>query len=80
MTYANVKENPGLLKIPTKDDKNNKLKHEAEKNVYEKKLKSLQAGNEYQRRKYKTMNRRKLPMFIGETLKGFASTITSSTL
>ena len=85
--YPDLKNEPELLKIKTKDDeiKNLKyetevLKYQTEKHHHENILKSLKIDNEYYKKKYKSLNKKKVLLTITEILIGSASTISSSTM
>ena len=56
-TYPNLKIDPELLKMKTKDDEIKDLKYKTEKRHQEKILKSLKIDNEYYK-KYKSVKKR----------------------
>ena len=65
-TYPDLKNEPELLKIKTKDDEIRNLKHEtenlkyySERHNHENILKSLKVDNEYYKKKYKNLNKKK---------------------
>ena len=58
-TYLKIHNGPELLKIKTKDDEIKDLKNGTEKHDYENLLKSLKIDNEYYRKKYKSLNKKK---------------------
>ena len=76
-TYPNLSKDPELLKIKTKDDEIKDLKYETEKHDHENILKSLKIDNQYYKKKYKSLNKKKVFLIITETLIGSASTISS---
>ena len=48
-----------LLKIETRDDEIKKIKNQIEKHDHENILKNLKVDNEYYKRKYKNLNKKK---------------------
>ena len=79
-TYPDLKNEPELLKIKTRDDEIKALKYQTEKHDYENILKSLEVDNEYYKKKYKSLNKKKVLLIITEILIGSGSAISSSTL
>ena len=86
-TYPDLKNEPELLKIKTKDDeiKNLKyeteiLKYQTEKHDNEKILKSLKVDIDYYKKKYNSLNKKKVLLIITEIIVGGASTVSSSTM
>ena len=80
-TYPNLKnEDPALLKIPTKDDEINELKYKSEKHDHENIFKSLKIENQYYKKKYKSLNKKKVSLTITEILSGSESTISTSNM
>ena len=79
-TYPDLKNEPELLKIKTRDDEIKNLKYQTEKHDHENILKSLKIDNEYYKKKYKSLNKKKVLLIITEILVGSASTISSSTM
>ena len=64
--YPDLKNDPELLKKKTKDDEIRNLKYETEnlkyqteKHDHENKLKSLKIDNEYYKKKYKSLNKKR---------------------
>ena len=55
-TYPDLKKEPELLKIKTRDDEIKNLKYQTEKHDFENILKSLKSDNEYYKKKYKNLN------------------------
>ena len=79
MAYPNINE-PELLKIKTKDNQLKELQYETEKHDHENILKSLKSDNERIKKKYKSINKKKMLLNITEILVGGGSTISSSTM
>ena len=71
---------PELLKIKTRDDEIKNLKYQTEKHDHENILKSLKRDNEYYKKKYKSLNKMKVPSIITEILMGSGSAISTSTM
>ena len=70
MTYPDLKNEPELLKIKTRDDEIKNLKYQTEKHEFENILKSLKSDNESYKKKYKGLNKKKLLLIITEILVG----------
>ena len=66
---------PELLKVQTRNDE---IKYQTEKHDPEKVLKSLKIDNEYYKKKYKSLNKKKVLSFITEILIGSESAISTS--
>ena len=79
-TYPDLKNEPELLKLKTRDDEIKNLKCQTEKHDYENILKSLKSDNQYYTKKYKSLNRKKVLLIITEILVGSGSTISSSAM
>ena len=79
-TYPDLKNEPELLKIKTRDDEIKNLKYQTEKHDYENILKSLKSDNQYYTKKYKSLNRKKVLLIITEILVGSGSAISSSAM
>ena len=77
MAYPNFYTDRELFKIKTKDVYIKELKSETEKHHHEKILKPLKVGNEIYKKKYKSLNKKKVFIIITEILNGSASTINS---
>ena len=77
-TYPDLKNEPELLK-KTQSDEIKKLKYTPEKHDHENILKSLKSDNESYKKKYKSLNKKKVLLIITEILIGSGSAITSST-
>ena len=78
--YPDIKNDVELLKIKTKDDQLKKLQDKTEKHDHENILKSLKVDNEYYKRKYKSLNKKKILLIITEILVGSGSAIGSSAM
>ena len=78
-TYPDLKNDVELLKIKTKDDQLKELQYKTEKHDHENILKSLKSDNESYKKKYKSLNKKKVLLIITEILIGSGSAITSST-
>ena len=57
-TYPDLKIEPELLKIKTRDDEIKNLKYQTEKHVHENTLKSLKIDNEYYKKEIKSLNKK----------------------
>ena len=79
-TYPDLKNEPELLKIRTRDDEIKNLKYQTEKHDHENILKSLKSDNEYYKKKYKSLNKKKVLLIITEILVGSGSVIGSSAM
>ena len=78
--YPDLKNEPELLKIKTQSDEIKNLKYTQEKHDHENILKSLKVDNEYYKKKYKNLNKKKVLLIITEILIGSASTVGSSSM
>ena len=79
--YPNLKtDDIELLKIKTKDDQLKELQYKTEKHDYENILKSLKNDNESIKKKYKSLNKKKILLIITEILIGSGSAIGTSTM
>ena len=79
-TYPDLKNEPELLKIKTKDDQLKELQYKTEKHDFDNILKSLKIDNEYYKKKYKSFNKKKTLLIITEILVGSGSAIGSSAM
>ena len=79
-TYPDLKNEPELLKIKTRDDEIKALKYQTEKHDHENILKSLKSDNVYYTKKYKSLNKKKILLIITEILVGIGSAIGSSAM
>ena len=80
MTDPNINNEADLLKIETRDDEVKKLKYPTEKHDHENILKSLKIDNEYYKKKYKSLNKKKVLLIISEILIESGSAISTSTM
>ena len=78
--YPDLKNEPELLKIKTRDDEIKNLKFQTEKHDYENILKSLKVDNEYYKKKYISLYKKKVLLIITEILVGAGSAVGSSTM
>ena len=78
--YPDLKNEPELLKIKTRDDGIKNLKYQTEKHDYENILKSLKVDNENYKKKNKSLNKKKVLLIITEILVGARSAVGSSTM
>ena len=78
--YPDLKNDINLLKVTTKDDEIKELKYKTEKHDHENILKSLKIDSEYYKKKYKSLNKKKIYITILEILTGIAGVTTGSTL
>ena len=79
-TYPDLKNEPELLKIKTRDDEIKNLKYQTEKHDHENILKSLKSDNEYYKKKYNSLNKKKVLLIITEILVGAGSAVGSSSM
>ena len=79
-TYPDLKNEPELLKIKTRVDEIKNLKYQTEKHDHENILKSLKVDNENYKKKYKSLNKKKVLLIITEILVGAGSAVGSSTM
>ena len=75
-----MNDEPELLKIKTRDDEIKELKYQTEKHDHENILKSLKNDNELLKKKYKSLNKKKILLIITEILIGSGSAIITSTM
>ena len=78
--YPDIKKEPELLKIKTRDDEIKSLKYQTKKHDHENILKSLKVDNEYYKKKYKSLNKKRVLLNITEILIGSGSAISTSTM
>ena len=79
-TYPDLKNEPELLKIKTQSDEIKNLEYQTERYDHENILKSLKVDNDYYKKKYKNLNKKKVLLIITEILVGTSSAVGSSTL
>ena len=65
-THPKLNRDRELLKIKTKDDEIKELEYKTQKHDYENILKSLKIDNEYYKKKYKSLNKKKVFMIVSE--------------
>ena len=75
-----MKNEPKLIKIKTRDDEIKNLKYQTEKYDFHNILKSPKNDNEYYKKKYKSLNKKKILLIITEILIGSASAVSTSTM
>ena len=79
--YPNLKtDDVELLKIRTKDDQLKELQYKTEKHDHENILKSLKNDNGSIKKKYKSLNKKKILLIITEIIIGSGSAIGTSTM
>ena len=79
-TYPDLKTEPELLKIKTRDDHLKELQYQTGKHDHENILRSLKIDNEYYKKNYKSLNKKKVLLIITEILIGSGSAISTSTM
>ena len=79
-TYPDLKNEPELLKIKSKDDQLKELQYKTEKHDHENILKTLKIKNEYCKKKNKNLIKKKVLLIYTEILVGSASAVGSSTM
>ena len=67
-SYPDLKNEPEILKIRTREDETKSLKNQTEKHDHENILKSLKADNEYYKKEYENLNKKKALLIITELL------------
>ena len=81
MTYRNLKtEDVELFKIKTTDDEKKNIKNKTENHDRENILRAHRDDNEKYKKKYKSLNKKKILLIVSEILVGTSSTIGSSTM
>ena len=78
--YRDLKKEPEFLKIKTRDVEIKNLKCQIEKHDHEKIIKPLKIDNEYYKKKYKNLKKKKVLLNITEILIGSESAISTSTM
>ena len=79
-TYPDLKNEPELLKIKTKDDQLKEVQYRQEKYDHENFSKSLKVDNEYNRKKYRNLKKKKVILIITEIFIGARSAVGSSSM
>ena len=80
INYPNLKSEPELLKIKTRDDEIKELRYQPAIHDHENIIKSLKIDNDYYKKKYKRLNKKKVLSIAAEILVGSATTVGSSTM
>ena len=80
ISYPDLKNEPEFLTTKTREDEIKNLKYETEKHDHENKLKSLKCNNEYYKKKYKSLNKKKILLIITEILVGAGSAVGTSSI
>ena len=78
--YSDLKSDVELLKIKTKDDQLTELQYKTEKHDFENILKSLKNDNDYYKKKYNNLNKKKFLLIVSEILIGSGSAVARSTM
>ena len=79
-TCPNLNNEPELLEIKKRDDEFKNLIYQTEKHDHDNILKSLKNDNDYYKKKYKSINKKKILLIITEILVGSASAVGTSTM
>ena len=79
-TYPNISNEPKLLKIKTRDEELKNLKYQTEKHDHENILESLKIDNESYKKKYRSLNKKKILLIITGILIGSGSAISTSAM
>ena len=79
-TYPNKNNEPELLKLKPRNDEIKNLKTQTEKHDHENIIKSLKIENYYYKKKYKSLNKKKILLVITKILTGSGSTKGSATI
>ena len=79
-TYPDLNSEPELLKIKTNDDQSKELQYKTEKHDHENILKSPNSDNESYKKKYKSLNKKKILLIITEILIGSGPAISTTTM
>ena len=80
MAISKLNDQLQLLKVKPKDDQLKELQHKTEKHDQKNILRSLKIDDDFHKKKYKSLNKKKVLLILTEKLKRSASTISSSTL
>ena len=78
--YPKLNNEPELLIIKTRDYEIRNSNYQTKKNDHENILKSVEIDNEYYKKKYKSLNKKKILIIITEILIGSGSSISTSTM
>ena len=79
-TYPNLKIETELLKRKTREEEIKNLTYQLKKHDHENLLKSLKFDNEYNKKKYNSLNKKKVLLIITEILVGSVLTVSSSAM
>ena len=79
-TYPNINNETELLRIKSRDDEIKNVKYQTEKYDHENILKSFKIDNEFLKKKYKSLNKRKILLIITEIFIRSGSAKSTSTL
>ena len=79
-TYPDLKKEPELLKIKTRVDETKELKYQTVKHDHENILKSLKLDSDFYKKKYESLNKKKVILIITEILIGSGSALSTSTM
>ena len=79
-TNPKLNNEPELLKIKTKDDQLKELQYKTGKNDFQNILKSIKNDNESYKKKYKSLNKKRILLIITEILIASGSAISTSTM
>ena len=78
--YPDLKNDVELLKIKTRDQEIKELKYQSEKHDHENILKFLKVDNDYYKKKYNSLNKKKVLLIITEILVGSGSAVSTSAM
>ena len=78
--YPDLKNEPEILKIKTRDDEIKNLKYQIEKHDHENILKSPKFDNNYYKKIHKSLSKKKVILIINEVLIGSGSALSTSTM
>ena len=79
-TYPSLKNEREIFKIKTRDDEIKNIKYQTEKHDYERILNSPKSDNESYKKKYKSLNKKKVLLIITDILVKSGSAIGTSTM
>ena len=78
--YPDLKNEPEILKIKTRDDEIQNIKYQTEKHDHKNILKSLKIDNANYKKKYKSLNKKQILLNNTEILIGSGSAISTLTM
>ena len=67
-TFPNLNNDSDLLKVKKRGDEIKNLKYQTEKHDHENILKNLRIDNEHYKKKYKSLNEKKIKLIITEII------------